>query len=137
MNLLIKKSREYYAELRQTICHEIEKKEELMCQALEYKYTHPVVKKLRSENYAELSPLKIWQMISYMKGTVEERNTMESIKNDIYKEMERIETNVNSLFEGIEFKKCLLFHLVDLSSINPTVKINELNVNILKSEDEL
>ena len=71
MSMMIKKTREYYSEVRQLINHEIEKKAELMVQALTYKYTHPIMKKLQSNSYGDLTPGKIFQLISFLRGSAE------------------------------------------------------------------
>ena len=58
-----------------------------MVQALTYKYTHPTVKKLQENSFSELTPYKIFQLISFLRGSAEERNSLENIKDGIYREM--------------------------------------------------
>lgn len=68
MQLLIQKVRTYYKELRSSLCHEVEKMEDLMVRALEYKHTHPVINILKQQNYNMLSPQKMVQLLSYLRG---------------------------------------------------------------------
>lgn len=67
--------------MRESIDHEIEKISDMMGGALELKHTHPVITLLKSQRYSELTPQRMSQLISYLRGAKTERNSMEFIKN--------------------------------------------------------
>jgi hypothetical protein len=51
MKLLMSKTQEYYREIREWLCHEIEKIAEMMQGALLYKHTHPVITLFKQQRY--------------------------------------------------------------------------------------
>lgn len=53
----------------------------MMCRALEYKHTHPVISKIKEQKFNELNPQRIFQLISYLRGSRSERNSMEFVRN--------------------------------------------------------
>jgi hypothetical protein len=68
MKLLIEKTQSYYREVRESICHEIDKIADMMSKALAYKHTHPVITLFKHQRYNEISPQKMMQLLSYLRG---------------------------------------------------------------------
>lgn len=48
----------------------------MMTKALCYKHTHPVINLLKFQKYNEISPQKMVQLLSYLRGAKTERKTM-------------------------------------------------------------
>lgn len=53
----------------------------MMVRALLFKHTHPVISLYQQQKYNQITPQKMTQLLSYLRGAKTERKSMEFIKN--------------------------------------------------------
>lgn len=59
----------------------------MMAKALLYKHTHPVITLFQQQQHNLISPQKMVQLLSYLRGAKTERKSMEAIRNEVYEGM--------------------------------------------------